>query len=384
MYKIKCNIQFLIFFFLALAFSILYGGYVCNIFFCSLLIPTIFSIIFTFIFSKKIKYELNIKKKEYYVGEKIDFSMVLKNKSNIYIPYISIYEDDKKDFRNIMSVKKKEEKVIKENITFYKRGVYRIGMLNIEAKDLLGIITICKKIKINNEIIVYPKINYIECNNKFNIMNDKNSEFSNKIFPEESTIKKYEYKDKMKNINWKISAKLNDLYVKKYSNNVYNEILIIIDMNKNNYNFDKKGYIEEKLIESALSIINMLQNKNIRFEVWLLKKNMEKYFIENVSDYNNFNYEMIFKESDGNINIEKVVEFLNTKNDLMLFTIKLDKNFIDSLKYKISDSHKISIFYYISFDTEIDILQNFNINAFNIKEFFKEDSLDENLHEEFI
>jgi len=144
-------------------------------------------------------------------------------------------------------------------LRFHYRGNYEIGIKYIEIDDLLGIFKIKHKIKSPMYLTVYPKIISLE---KMLLSSDSspenNSNKYNTFFEDLFNVldvRKYAYGDSLKRIHWKLTAKVGELMVKKYLHTSDKEILLILDLKKNQLTTEANIIIEDKTIEAIVSVI---------------------------------------------------------------------------------------------------------------------------------
>lgn len=389
MFKIKVDFKFMIIFMMSFIISYIQGDGIANIFFYMFAVMLILSIVFSYTYYKKIDIKVIIEDRELYTNENINIRVVIKNNSNIYIPYLSMYSSNikgskpKKNLAFTIMLHEKEEKVLKKNFTFYRRGFYEISRFNVEIKDFFGIITIYRTIDTEDKIIVNPKLFNIENSSKVILQNMDEGEALGHNTKEDNYLikemKKYCVGDRIKDINWKVSAKINELYVKKFESIKDNQFSIIIDMNRKNYDIDPQGYMEEKLIESALSIIRYLQRENITCNVYLNGEYLENYEVRHERDFQHLYYSIMLKDSIGSKDIKDIFISHPLRSGQIIFISKLTRDLVQNIIIKPESQCRITIYFCYCEDNLTEISNEFSVDLFSMEEIFKEEHLYESM-----
>ncbi|WP_187117391.1 DUF58 domain-containing protein [Clostridium amazonitimonense] len=260
------------------------------------------------------------------------------------------------------------------HITFRKRGIYDINDFKVNASDLFNFINIEKKIKNRNSIKVYPRIydldESISSSNEFS-----ENPFLNKGFLEDiysvKEMREYRDGDSLKRINWKVSAKLNKLFVKSYEVLSYQEVIILLDMNKDVYEIDKDGLYEESLIDMCVSIVNYISNKGFRVKLHINSK-MEKFIEVNTKD--DFNKVMEFFVENKSDGVKNYDTFIKTKaresrgNTMILITSNITESLLKSIEGLKGDGQNITLFYLgkVERKDRIEYLSKLGVMLFDI------------------
>jgi uncharacterized protein (DUF58 family) len=145
------------------------------------------------------------------------------------------------------------------------RGEYEIGVKDIYITDYFNLLRGNIKKRVAIKVLYLPNIIPI----KHNQESISNSEDENQFgidFVEQDVlvdIRQYEYGDPLKKIHWKLSAKNNELLVKKYSSNKEKKLSVIIDtLLLEDVRKTARIVIEDQIIETAIGLIwTSLQNK---------------------------------------------------------------------------------------------------------------------------
>ena len=137
------------------------------------------------------------------------------------------------------------------------RCVSHVGIEYVEMYDFLKIFKLRKYIKDNPILIVCPDVVPFS-NELFSISPSQEAGVSRKVSFEDyssiTDVRKYEYSDSMKRIHWKLSAKKSELLVKKYDHTNTMVSAIIVDNRTTAIEAKNSDALEDKLIETAVSI----------------------------------------------------------------------------------------------------------------------------------
>ena len=137
------------------------------------------------------------------------------------------------------------------------RCVSEVGIESVEMYDFLKIFKLRKKIEDNPILIVCPDVVPFS-DELFSISPSQEAGTSRRASFEDyssiTDVRKYEYSDSMKRVHWKLSAKKSELMVKNYDHTNTMVTAIIVDNRKTADTIKTPEILEDKLIETAVSI----------------------------------------------------------------------------------------------------------------------------------
>lgn len=147
---------------------------------------------------------------------------------------------------------------INRKIKCQHRGVYDVGSVEITTGDIFGLSD--HKFFVEDEVhlTVYPKVYNLE---NFDISGSESfgsvptTQKYNEDYSSIKNIRKYQLGDSLKRVNWKVTARKGQLFVKNYDVSTNVEIQLFMDFQSDKYLNDTEGFIEEKIAECAVSII---------------------------------------------------------------------------------------------------------------------------------
>lgn len=231
--------------------------------------------------AKGLSYEIYLDKRSAFVGHEINIVTKFYNKKIIPIPWIKIeipvsvrfqFNDCKVEYvDNMVNLFKIVTslgafKRIKRYNSFKcsKRGVYKIKAGKFIIGDFLGIDKVTLGIKINHELIIYPKIK-----NVFELI-DTYKTYQGDISVRRWIVddplqvigvRKYSVSDSFNIIDWKATAKNNELYVRKFDFTSEPSIMMILDVQTQSIRWMGSNY---DLIEKGIDIVASIMDKALK------------------------------------------------------------------------------------------------------------------------
>lgn len=205
-------------------------------------------------------------------GDTIEIHYKVYNSSIMPIPYIKITDGipkrltDKSGEKYIYSILPFESLIIRKKFECKHRGNYQIGEIDVEAGDIFGIFNKRFKVKDNLIITVYPKIYNLDAFNIYGKEFFGKTSANLKFYEDYSSIKdmrKYEIGDSLKRVNWKVTAKKGELFVKNYDVSSNAQVHLFMDFQWDKFKNDAEQLIEEKIIECVMSIVHFALYRNI-------------------------------------------------------------------------------------------------------------------------
>lgn len=385
---IRINYKFIIFMVMSYIFAYMQGGNLPYTLFYTFAVTFVAACILSVIYLINIKINVNIAEREFYCGVEEPLVINIKSKGIFFIPYIIIKNNALQtlfsDYSGeIFSLRYGEELELKYNINFKVRGIYNLGSFVVWVRDLFGVIDLKRKENTNRIIKVYPKIYSID-ERVF-----KGNDLFKNTFTSKSSIediystrdmRKYQEGDSLKRINWKVSAKQQELYIKNYETVSGEEFALFLDMNEVNYTLDSKGTEEEMMVDFALSLISSMAHRGIEMKLFLNNKIGTSFEIKEKQDFQNIREFFLKEKSDGKKNIlefvQKNIHKLKSKSGIGIITSRVSEALI---KYaiEIKELGYDIVLFVVEENEEYkkykDILNKLNINGYNIKSLLKEE-----------
>ena len=213
-------------------------------------------------------------------GECASYRLILQNSTFLFMPYITVHMQMEGQFicKTMKSMRVSlapfSSREYKYDMPLYFRGSYDIGVNCVEIQDLLGILTFKIYPFEKKNILVKPRIveiNYKEIPVARISEGDVTSGFHEVGNDETHDIREYAYGDSFRKIHWKLSSKLSKTMVKDTRNELDNDIVIILNLNKPD-EFNEASLIKEDcVIEELVSHIYYLLRRNIPVKLCFFK-----------------------------------------------------------------------------------------------------------------
>lgn len=234
---------------------------------------------------KKVNIDINIENNKVFAGDDVRVLTKIENKKLLPLPVIQIKFNLPKEI-----IIKNEKALEKTNIDNYiysivssllcyerlrrvdtfstiKRGCYVISKCNIKLGDFLGYVDSQKTVYINKAIIVYPKIKKLH---NFLIMpQNPQGDVSVRRWILSDPIqtigsRKYTSSDSFNTIDWKATAKLGELYVKRFDYTSNPAIMMLLDVQTREIYWKD---IDTELIEKGVEIAASLTRQSLEEKV---------------------------------------------------------------------------------------------------------------------
>ena len=373
---IKFKLTFIITLALLIAACYFYGKEIVNsllLVFLSMFFISLISLLFL---KRYTKFYLNLENKKVYIDENLKVYLHIHNRSLFLYPYINFscdFLNTKENLNESFSLLPFKKLKVELNFKLTNRGIYDFKNYFLEVQDIFLISS--KKINCNDKltITVYPKNIQLPLEIQKIIDSVSNSSRNNMTLntPDTySSIDKYALGDTFKNIHWKISAKRNSLYVKKFDSIKKQEIKIYMDMtNCLLLPGTFHNITDENLVSFSLSIIKYLLRKGetIYLDIENLKSSI--FHLQSVDDYYSILYYYLKHNSMGNGSFfSKVLEktLQNAENYKLTFIITytvLPKD-IEILRKISANYETLIIFTLLDVDYRTkNLLSNINVNV---------------------
>ncbi|MBP3338190.1 MAG: DUF58 domain-containing protein [Lachnospiraceae bacterium] len=190
-----------------------------------------------------------------------------------YLRIVNVMSGRKNKYIMNMSGAHKGVSSFGSNVFFEKFGEYEVHSKKIRIYDVTGLFHIDIRRKMNVNIEVIPKLNYVPVNitlgtrnfyGEANVYDEHTPGYdNNEIFQ----IREYQKGDKLQSVHWKMSAKQEDIVVKDPSLPKACAVVLIIDFNDEK--LLKKENAVEDFMEAAVSIsFSIMDAKCCHYVAW--------------------------------------------------------------------------------------------------------------------
>lgn len=350
---LKVNIKFIAILLVSYICALIEGGSLFYGIFFSMVIILIFAVGSMLIYIKDIKSCIKCEKTVYFCEDLIKFNAEITNKGISFMPYLVLSADGKNPDSDLKSIafclKPKEVRNISYEMNFKKRGIYNFSPLNLYISDFFSVIKFKYQIKNETSVKVYPKIykldfesNKMAASSKYRVSGIKEDIYT---FYD---LRKYNSGDSLKRINWKVSAKYGELYVRNPDLICENHVCIILNMNKKDMTSGESYNIEEKLIDFLMSFLKITLRYGIKAKIYVDSLKNCSFEVSNMSGFNSLMEFFIKYESDGIVDFkrysEEIIKNSLEKRSWIVLTDKSNSNF-EKIHSEFEDGrHKIFLY----------------------------------------
>lgn len=180
-------------------------------------------------------------------------------------------------------------------------------------------------------------------------------------------VRKYRQGDSLKRIHWKLSARYGEIYVKNFENISGEEAVIFVDLNKKNNDYDIYGIYEEKVVDIAVSLINMMMKKDIGTKVYVNSKQPREFSILGREDFNSLLEYFINQESDSELDFSEYIQNnyykIHRVNKLIAITCKIDEKIASNMVSIKNSGYSIALYYFLEDKKDIGLSEELKLRG---------------------
>lgn len=216
----------------------------------------------------------------------MDFSVLLKNRSILYYPFIrmdfyisDLFGETDSVSSQIITLAPKEERRFPFDVRFDHLGTYQAGLKDMYMKDMLGLFGHQIANDKEYQVVVTPRIYNLE---NLNISFSSVAE-SQKLFvpnsmdnTDYSGVREYVIGDPIKNIHWKLSARTIGYMTKTFESYTNTGVCIILDFHAPESDREMLMDMYDAIVETGLSINAYALHNGLETVVRYYSKNGEK------------------------------------------------------------------------------------------------------------
>lgn len=335
-----------------------YGGAVSYIFCYTMTMIPVISLVYLLCVFIRLRVLQKLSTINITAGAPFPYYFILENHN--FFTFTNIRLNFFKSFSTIKGFENKEKyellpfsNIKKETTILCKyRGTYSIGIKSIEMTDFFGLFTFKYSPKEIVRVSVAPAIHHLSDINTLNIDTIIPKEtYSEKTIPD-ITVRDYEPFDDIRNINWKATAKTNQLKTKKMIGEDKNCINILIDTLRFENTEEEYLPVENKILEIAIAISLFIAGKNIPSNVLYFSNGLEISSLNTLNNFNDFYKKLSAIEFSQNNSFEKLMNnslsyIRNTSSQIIILILKnIDKKIYEFCQ-KMSNEDIQTIIYLI-------------------------------------
>lgn len=332
---------------LALFFIYFYGGKIPYMFFYTIAITPLVSILLTTIAFFRFTYFEEIDKISIVKGEEFNYNLNICNEDFFLYPYINVTFSTGNVFlgkqleKESFSLFPFSKKTFQFKAVAKYRGEYEIGIKSIEFEDYLGIFKLTHKPQSSKVVKVYPRVVELSGVKLKPMLLSESHSIPNTMSESTNTmsdIREYIYGDSIKKVHWKLSSKMNKLLVKKFDATSKANSALILDLTKLKCSPEENLSIEDTLIECVVSFAYYLLGGRSNVSLIYYKDKYTEIRAQNILQFQDI-YDLLAKITFNNHNNIEVKDLLSMyvqnnslkKSNILLFTSSVNSDLIDEL-----------------------------------------------------
>lgn len=335
------------------AYAMFQGGFVSWFLFYSFLPFAVYGLAVMLHSLNEFEVERRLSKSDFAAGEVLEVTITLKRKSSFPLFYL-VFEDHlmltstppeqrKMKFVTIPGLKK--EFSYRYTVLQLPRGEHVFASYQLKTGDLLGLVEKAKKFDLKNKIIVYPaytELHYQPFGNQF----DQGMALSRERVQRDTSmavgVRDYQPGDRFSWINWKASAKRNEMMTKEFEQRQTNDVSVVMDCSS-----DPRF---EAIVSFTASLLRSILKKGSQTGMLTVSKQRSAFPIRGgESHLQSLFYHLAKIQPDPRIpSIDKVLEAENFHqqrvSSLLLVTAQLTKPLIEKISVWNQRTGAVTIF----------------------------------------
>lgn len=278
-------------------------------------------------------------------GEKTSYKYILSNEDFIFyksvrVEFMSDYSKVDADEAAAEISLTPGEKVEREtSVTCLYRGEYHVGINSVIIKDCLNLFEIRMNKPSVITAVVHPRILRLSSLAALKFHEDvKISPFSLSFKNEmpDNDLKNYSEGDNPKSINWKASARHNELFVRRYTEIPKERVALILDMSPIPDGIGDKIILEDAILETAIAIADYYMREKIESAVFYYSDSERSFSIKDGNDFSLFYRECATIRFNAGLSVgEYMCETLSRFsgfNMIIVISARVDPKTLEALK----------------------------------------------------
>lgn len=345
---LKIDRTYLLVLVLAFAFREGIGGFSGHSLFLIVLLMLASAALQVLWLSRALRTELVEPRGRLLAGDPIRVAVNLENHGMLTAPYVTSQASALEDQR-VISVRARDRANLTWEFLPQVRGVIDMGTIQLGVTDVLNILTWVRRLE-PGRIKVYPNISQNRSREMVWSTVGEGGRF--RTYSRENPyivreLRRYKPGDSIKKINWKVSAKFNDLFVRRGETTEEKDVLIILDMNQAILAMDAGGIYENALVTDALTLSRWLLDQGVPHGVLLNDARGQYHHITNLDGYTQLEEDLVAHKADGRETLREFIarknEYFHDRGTLIFFTRPKadDIDACEQLKY---DRNEVVVF----------------------------------------
>ncbi|UCF99332.1 MAG: DUF58 domain-containing protein [Spirochaetaceae bacterium] len=192
----------------------------------------------------------------------MEITLIVENRSPLPVAYLNILDEPNTFFASepgnfLIDLRPGERKILSYPIESQHRGQYTVGPALIQGSDPLGLFPFRKKAEESQILIVYPEVLPLSLPNSEGLPAGT-IRVENRIYEDVTryrSLREYMPGDSLRRVNWKASARTGQLFVMDYLPLLYAPVLILLNLNREDYPMRFRHHRIERAATLAASLI---------------------------------------------------------------------------------------------------------------------------------
>lgn len=155
------------------------------------------------------------------------------------------------------SLLSKESKKLTTIINSDSRGTFDVGPISIKGRDPFNLFPWQRIVENHCQVVIYPKIRDIDLLLLSGSVGG-NRRVKSSVYEDSTdlkTIRDFRSGDSLKNVNWRVSARVGKLHVMEYNNSISTPLVLLMNINPNCFGIKNRYNYIERILEAAASLI---------------------------------------------------------------------------------------------------------------------------------
>jgi len=260
----------LLLFFGAFSYAMFQGGFVSWFIFDSFLLLFVYILVIVFYPLRDIQITRTLAKQEIFAHERLEVSLQIKRRLPIPLFYVVIEDQqlanglkktESHHAKKLFSLGFRLSATLHYTIEALPRGHYQFHTLSVRTGDMFGFIQKQNTVAVSGEVVVYPQ-RLIFPAWRPQAVSDEGMGHLQKSFEQDLTsvagIRDYAPGDRLSWLDWKATARANQLMTKEFERPLDHDVLIVLDC------FHPKQVDDGYLFEKAVSLVATLMDDVLR------------------------------------------------------------------------------------------------------------------------
>jgi uncharacterized protein (DUF58 family) len=335
------------------SYSMFQGGFVSWFLFFSFSPFALLSLAVSFYPLKDIEVERILTKTDYHAGETLKVQVNLKRRMGFPLIYLVVEDLLPNRLKHTFQLKKSKVILVpgfRKEFSFeyvvenLPRGEHHFPEVRLKTGDLLGLIEKEFIVSISSQIIVYPaytEMIYRPFENHYDQGMTASRERVQRDTSMAIGVREYQPGDRFSWINWKATAKRNDIMTKEFEQRQSHDVLVVMDCNEHSH--------FELVVSFTASIVRAILRKGA--QVGLISYGLERTSFAirgGEAQQHQIFYHLAKIEDKSTIPLERALEvegFLTQQNaSILLVTAHLSKSLLEKASFLSKQKGTIVIF----------------------------------------